>query len=329
VNDGVFVTGGSGFIGRALVARLRGEGRRVVALQRSPQARQTLEALGCETVPGDVRDRDSLAAAMRGCSVAFHVAGVNAFCVQDPKELFHVNVVGTRNVVEAAARARVDRLVFTSSAATLGEAPGTVGSERSRHRGWFLSAYERSKFEGEAVAGRRARELGVELVTVNPSSVQGPGRSGGTARILTAYLRGRLKLIVATRVSLVDIDDCTEGHLRAESAGVPGERYVLSGATLTTGEALALAGRIAGVDFRPRVVPGSLALAATALVEMIARLRGTSSPVCREMVRTLQFGHAYDGSRATHELGLVYTPIEATLRRAIAWQRDEGLIPPS
>jgi dihydroflavonol-4-reductase len=327
VTGPVFVTGGSGFLGRALVERLVARGERVVALGRSPQSRRTLEELGAEPVPGDVRDRGALTRAMKGCSIAFHLAGVNAFCVRDTSEMFEVNVFGSAAVVDAAANARVGRVVYTSSAASLGEASGTVGDESTTHRGWFLSSYERSKFEGERVAARRAAELGVELVTLNPSSVQGPGRAGGTARILTAYLRGRLKVMVDARVSLVDIADCAEGHLLAAERGMPGRRYVLNGASITTDEALRLAGGIAGVSYRPRAIPGWLALGAAGAVEAVARARGSVSPVCREMVRTIRFGHAYDGSRASRELGLVYTPVEDTLRRAIAWQRAQGLIP--
>lgn len=329
MSDGVFVTGGSGFLGRAVVRRLVDEGRRVVALCRSDAAHRALVDLGAETVVGDVRDQDSLGGALRGCPVVYHLAGVNALCLKDPSEMFAANVLGSKNVVEAAARNEVRRVVYTSSASTLGESSGTVGHEASAHRGWFLSSYERSKFEGERVARARARELDLDLVCLNPSSVQGPGRSGGTARILTAYLNGRLRVFVDTRISLVDIDDCTEGHVRAETLGAPGERYVLSGAALSTTEALELAARIAGVTHRPRVVPGWLALGAATAIEGFARVRNRVPPACREMVRTIQFGHDYDGSRAARELGVVYRPVEDTLRRAIAWQREQGLIPPA
>jgi dihydroflavonol-4-reductase len=328
VTHEVFVTGGSGFLGRAVVELLVARGERVLALARSSEARRTLEELGAEAVVGDVRDRGALTHAMRGCSIAFHLAGVNAFCIRDTSEMFEVNVGGSANIVEAAARSGVGRIIYTSSAATLGEASGTVGHEDTVHRGWFLSSYERSKFEGERVAMRLAGERGVELVSVNPSSVQGPGRAGGTARILTAYIRGRLKVIVKSRVSLVDIADCAAGHLRAGAAGASGRRYVLNGSTISTTEALALAGRLAGVAYRPRVVPGWLAQGAGAAAEVVARARGSKPSLCREMVRTILFGHAYDGERAMRELGLVYSPVEDTLRRAIDWQRAEGLIPP-
>ncbi len=169
---------------------------------------------------------------MAGCEVGYHVAGVNTLCPTDPTTLFHTNVRGAEAAVRAAARAGLRRLILTSSAAAIGEAAGTVGSESTPHRGSYLSAYERSKHEGELAAFEAARRAGVDLVSVNPSSVQGPGRTGGTGRILLAYLNGRLKAFLDTHISLVDIRDCVEGHVLAEQHGKPGERYVLNGVTI-------------------------------------------------------------------------------------------------
>src|SRR5207302_2843104 len=118
-----------------------------------------------------------------------------------------------------------------SSAATLGERKGTVGNEQSPHRGSFLSDYEHSKFEAERAVLAAAEETGIEVVCVNPASVQGPGRATGSTRLLLDYLNGRLKAVVDSTLSLIDIDDCTAGHLLAASRGKPGERDVLSGST--------------------------------------------------------------------------------------------------
>jgi dihydroflavonol-4-reductase len=322
----VFVTGGTGFLGRPIVERLVAEGRPVRALARSDAAARELAELGAEPVRGDVLDRATLHPALEGCEVAYHVAGANAFCLPDPTPLFEVNVTGSRNVVVAAAAAGVRRLVYTSSAATLGEEHGTVGTEQSVHRGWFLSNYERSKFEAEQAVLEAARETALEVVCVNPASVQGPGRTGGTARLLIGYLNGKQKAAVDTRMSLVDIADCTQGHLLAEAGGTPGERYVLCGASLTVREALDLLGRLTGLEEQPRFLPSRLALALSGGVEAVGRVRRRKPPVCREMVRTLLHGHAYDGSKATRELGLAYTPIEDTLRRTVAWYVEEGLV---
>jgi dihydroflavonol-4-reductase len=322
----VLVTGGTGFLGRALVERLVGAGSPVKALARSDASASALAALGAEPVRGDVLDLEGLAIAMRGCDLVYHAAGANAFCLRDPSPMFEINVRGSRNVVLAAARAGVRRLVYTSSAATLGEASGTIGSEESPHRGWFLSDYERSKFEAEQAVFATARETGLEIVCVNPASVQGAGRATGSARLLLDYLNGRLKAVVDPQLSLVDVADCTEGHLLAGARGIPGERYVLSGATLSVRDGLALVARLVGVDRPVRTLPPSVAMAVATAAEMLGRARRGSPRICRELARTLIHGHAYDGSKATRMLGLRYTPVEETLRRTVDWWAEQGLV---
>lgn len=322
----VFVTGATGLIGGALVGRLLDRGDEVVGLARSDQAAVALDQRGVTVVRGDAQDEAALRRGMEGCEVAFAVAGINTLCVADPGPMERVNVGAPVAAVRAAAAVGLPRLVHTSSAATLGEAPGTVGNESTVSRGWYLSTYERTKTEGEHAAFAAARALEQDVVCVNPSSVQGPGRAGGTARFLLAFLDGRLKVFVDTNVSLVDIADCVEGHLLAAVHGRAGERYVLSGVSLTITEALSLAADVAGVRRRPRLVPRTVAEVAGTMVERGSRLVGREPPVCREMVRTLLHGHRYDGSRATRELGLEYTDPRETLRRTIEWARSEGFL---
>jgi dihydroflavonol-4-reductase len=323
----VLVTGGTGFIGRAIVERLLEEGEQVKALARTEASAGELAGQGAEPVRGDVLDLQSLASAMQGCELVYHAAGANAFCVRDPSPMFEVNVQGSENVVRAAALAELTRVVYTSSAATLGERKGTVGSEESPHRGSFLSDYERSKFEAEQAVLAAADETRIEVICVNPASVQGPGRATGSTRLLLDYLNGRLKAVVDTTLSLIDIADCTTGHLLAASKGKPGERYVLSGATLSVREGLALLGRLAGIEQPLRTLPPWLAMTAATVVEALAWVRRDTPQICRELARTLTHGHAYDGSKATRELGLRYSPIEETLRRTIEWWIEEGLLP--
>jgi dihydroflavonol-4-reductase len=322
----VLVTGGTGFLGRSLVGRLVGDGNDVRALARSEASASKVGALGAEPVRGDVLDLDALAAAMGGCDVVYHTAGANAFCVRDPSPMFEVNVRGSENVVRAAARAGVRRVVYTSSAATLGEAGGTIGSEESPHRGWFYSDYERSKFEAERAVFAAARETGLDVVSVNPASVQGPGRASGSAKLLLDYLNGRIPAVVDSRISLVDIADCTEGHLLAAERGRPRERYVLSGATLSVRDGLALVASVVGIDRPVRTLPPWLAMGAATMVEALGRVRRRRPSICRELARTLTHGHAYDGSKATRELGLRYTPIEETLHRTVDWWVEQRLV---
>jgi dihydroflavonol-4-reductase len=321
-----FLTGGSGLVGGAMLTGLRERGDDVVALVRSDAAAEAVSKRGAEVVRGDILDEDAMAAGMRGCDLVYHVAGYNTLCPDDPTELFHANVRGAEIAVRAAARADVPRVVLTSSAASLGEDEGTVGSEESPHRGWYLSDYERSKHEGEQAALAAGRLTGVEVVSVNPSSVQGPGRAGGTGKIMIAYLNGRLRAFVATNISIVDIRDCTEGHLLAAERGRPGERYVISGATLTAREALEIVAGMTGVRERPRFLPPTVASVAATLAEAGFRAAGRPPPVCRAMVRTLLHGHRYDGSRAESELGLHYTPVRDTFARTIEWAIADGRV---
>ncbi len=322
----VFLTGATGFVGEAILERLVADGRTVRALTRSAAGAERLAAAGAEAVHGDILDQASLRAAMATCDVAYHVAGLNGFCLPDPSQLMRMNVTGTVNVVQAAAAAGVRRIVYTSSAATIGEMHGTVGREDSPHRGSFLSHYEHSKWQAERDAFAAAAAADVELVSVNPASVQGPGRTRGTAKLLLGYLNGTLRAVIDSRMSIVDIADCADAHLRAEERAVSGERYLIAGATLTVREAIAVMGTVAGIADVPRVLPAPAAMATATVIGAIGRVRRRRAPFCREMMRTLLHGHAYDGTRATRELGLSYTPLEDTLRRTLAWYQSHGFI---
>jgi dihydroflavonol-4-reductase len=324
----VFVTGASGFIGGALAARLVERGDDVVGLARSDTAAASVAARGAAVARGNVLDEASLTAGMAGCALVYHVAGVNSHCPDDPAMLLRVNVEGAETAVRAAARAGVGRVVLTSSAASIGEPAGTVGREDTRHRGSYLSVYDRSKHHGEEAAFLAGRELGVEVVAVNPSSVQGPGRSTGNGTIIFAYLNGRLRVFVDTYVSVVDIEDTVDGHLLAAERGRPGERYVLNGATIPSREAVDIVAELSGIRHHVRMLPPALARTAAGVAEAIARARGTSSSICRARVRTVLHGHRYDGSRATRELGLSYTPVRETFRRTIEWGAAAGLVRP-
>jgi len=322
----VFVTGASGFIGGALARRLIERGDEVVGLARSDAAAQKVAEHGATVARGDLLDEESIAEGMDGCELAFHVAGMNSHCPSDPDMMLRVNVGGAEATVRAAARAGVGRIVYTSSAASVGEPAGTVGTEDCAHRGSYLSVYDRSKHEGEQAVFAAAADTGVEAVAVNPSSVQGPPRASGNGGIIIAYLNGKLPVFVDTHVSVVDIEDCVEGHLLAADRGEAGRRYVLNGATIHALEALDIVSELSGVRDRVRMIPPPLARAAVAAAEAAYRLRGKTPSVCRARVRTILHGHRYDGSRAERELGLRYTDPRETVRRTVDWARAEGLL---
>lgn len=323
----VFVTGSSGVVGRAVLAGIVAEGHPVTALVRSAAAARTALDLGAErVVEGDVLDRAALLEGMRDAATVFHIAGMNAFCLADPEPMYRVNIEGSRLVAETAARAGVARLVYTSSASALGETHGSIGREDSPHRGSYLSHYERSKHLAEQAVDEVAARTGLDVVSVLPSSVQGPGRASGTGKLFVDIVNGRLPAIIDTRLSIVDIDDCAAGHLAAWHDGTAGQRYVLNGASMTVREGLDLLEQVAGVTVSLPTLPGPVVSAGVTLAEVFTRARGRTPRFCREMVATLRHGHHYDGSRASAELGLVYTPIETTLRRTLRWFAEQGLL---
>lgn len=319
----VFLTGGSGWVGGALLQALVAEGRHVLGLARSDTAAERVRSLGAEPVRGDLLVPGAWEDRLAGCRTLFHVAGEVAMCDRSRLE---VNVIGTRRAIAAAARAGVGRIVITSSAATIGEARGAIGSEATPHPGTYLSGYARSKHEAERVAFADAHALGADLVAVNPSSVQGPGRTHGSARIFIGFLSGRLRWAVETRMPLVFVNDAVAAHLLAETHGVPGERYLVNGWSPTVAEAVAVLSEIAGVERRVRYVPSWMFMTAAGLVEFAWKPARREPPLCRAMAREVAHGHRFDSSRAERELGLRFTPPAEWLAETVAWYRDQGVV---
>lgn len=273
---------------------------------------------------GDVLDSRSLTDLVHGCQRVFHVAGVNEMCSLDPGRMWRVNVDGTLAVLAACREAGVKRLIHTSSAVTIGEERNTVGRESSPHRGHFLSEYERSKTVSERLLLDRAESM--EVVVVNPSSVQGPGRATGTGSLFLALARGNLPFLVDTTISLVDIDDCARGHLLAADRGQPGERYILSGPVVTVRQGVRMMNELLDRRSRPWFIRPAAIEAVAPLAAAFSRAIGETPVLCPESARVLLHGHDYDGSRASRDLGLDYTPLEETLERTASWFRGEGML---
>ena len=318
------ITGATGVVGTAVLRHLSQQGGDVRALVRSDQGASHVTQWGAASVVGDITEPGSLTEAMAGVKLVYHVAGLNLMCPRRPEMLEKVNVDGAVNVVRAARRSGVRRLVFTSSAAVLGERRGEIGNEKSLHRGSYLSHYDRSKHLGEQAVVTEAGDM--ELVIVNPSSVQGPGRKSGTGKLILDLVNGKLPVMVDTWASIVDIDDCARGHLLAAARGEPGRRYVLNSFTLRIRQAVEILEEQLDRPLKVRYLPKPVAYAAGATIEGIWRLRGRRPPFCREIVRTISHGHRYDGGRAVRELGMSYIGPEDFLQRLVAWYRQEGLI---
>ena len=319
----VAVTGGSGVVGRAVVAHLLENGYEVVATSRSAGTDRDFQRIGVTPIRGDVSDVESLAKAFDGCEWVFHIAGMNAMCVRDPQEMWRVNIDGTQNAASVASEVGVSRLIYTSSAAVLGEAPGEIGHEASPHRGSFLSYYEESKFLAERAL--LDLDLDTEVVIVNPSSVQGPGRATGTGGLILDVINGKLKFLPDGPLSIVDIGDCARGHLAAAVHGEDRARYVLNSFTMDMREAVSMISIAIGSDIEVRYFPPSVGRMIAPVADLLHWMR-LPIPFCGEMIKTIAHGHRYDGSLAARELEIAYTTPEIFIERLVEWFRDEGLI---
>jgi dihydroflavonol-4-reductase len=326
------VTGGTGFVGSHVVRALVDDGVSVRALARPGSDRRAMAGLPVEIVTGDLTDPASLAAALAGVEVLYHVAADYRLWAPDPAVLYRVNVDGTRALLRAAEAAGVSRVVYTSSVGALGLRPdGRPGTEATPVRlEDMVGDYKRSKFlaerEAEAAAAR-----GLPVVIVNPSAPVGPWdwKPTPTGRMLVDYLKGRMLAYLETGLNVVHVRDVARGHLLAAARGQAGERYIL-GHVEGNLALRAIFERLApytGVP-APRVrLPHRVAMALAAGSELVARVTGREPLVAKTAVRMAAKRMYFDPSRAVRELGLPQTPVDEALRDAVDWFWTNGYAP--
>ena len=323
------VTGASGFVGAAVARALEAAGWEVRCLIRATSDRRNLQALSAEIVLGDLTDARSLARALAGCETVFHVAADYRLWARDPNELYRTNVEGTRNLLEEARRARIERVVYTSSVATLGiPRDGTPGDEATPVRLTdMIGHYKRSKFLAEELVREWARGAG-EVVIVNPSTPIGPGdvKPTPTGRIILDAARGRMPAYVDTGLNVVHVDDVASGHLLAFERGRAGERYVLGGEDLTLREILTEVARLTGRR-PPRVrLPHGLVLPIAYAAEGLASLTGRATQITVDGVRMARKRMFFSSAKAERELGYRHRPARHALADAVRWFGREGYL---
>ncbi len=321
------VTGASGFVGSHLVRRLVERGVPVRVLVRPSSRRDLLDGLPVEFVAGDLREPESLDRACRNVGCVFHVAADYRLWASDPEEIYRSNVAGTRNLIEAARRAGVERFVYTSTVATVAvPRPGPLPSEATLARlDEMIGHYKRSKFLAEQEALRAARD-GFPVVIVNPTTPVGPGdaKPTPTGRIILDFLRGRMPAYVDTGLNLVAVEDVAVGHLLAAEKGRAGERYILGHRNMSLKEILDVLAAITGRR-APRVrLPHAVAYMAGLADTVMARVRGREPQIPLDGVRMARHKMFVDCSRATRELGFTPGPVEAALERAVRWYGEKG-----
>ena len=327
------VTGGTGFVGSAVVRSLLAAGQAVRALARPNSDRRNLAGLEVEIVEGDLLDSRSLARAIAGCDALYHVAADYRLWVPDPGPIYRINVEGSRDLLRTAGEAGIERMVYTSSVATLGlNRDGTPADETTPVAlSDMIGHYKRSKFLAEQEVSRLVAEEGLPVVIVNPSTPIGPRdiKPTPTGRMVVEAAAGRMPAFVDTGLNVVHVDDVAQGHLQAFDRGTVGERYILGGDDMSLSQILA---DIAGLVGRkpPRVkIPHGAILPLAYGAEAWARLRGAGAKepfVTVDGIKMARKRMFFSSEKAKQQLGYHARPAREALADAVAWSRDHGLL---
>ena len=323
------VTGASGFLGSHVARLLAERGVRVRVLLRPTGQTRLLEGLAVERVSGDLRDSSSLASALAGVKTVYHVAADYRLWARDPREIYESNVQGTRNLLEAARRAGVEKFVYTSTVGTVAlPRDGALPDENTiTSIDDMIGDYKRSKWLAEQEAAQAAA-AGLPVVIVNPTTPVGPGdaKPTPTGRIIVDFLNGRMPAYVDTGLNFVPVEDAAVGHLLAGERGRIGERYILGGENLTLKQALEILSQVSGRPAPRMRVPHVLALGAAYADAALARLVGREPRIPLDGVRMARHSMFVNTEKARTELGFSAGPIAAAFERAVRWYGSSGYV---
>ncbi len=329
-SDKVLVTGASGFVGSAVARKLATAGYSVRALVRSTSPRAHLAGVPLEFAEGDLLDAASVARAMKDVRYVFHVAADYRLWAKDPNEILRNNLFGTQNIMEKAKEAGVERIVYTSSVATLALTKGgdPVDETVPLLEQNAIGTYKRSKVIAERLVEKMIAEQGLPAVIVNPSTPIGPSdvKPTPTGRIIVEAARGRIPAFVDTGLNLVHVDDVADGHLAALKKGKTGERYILGGENVSFADMLGEIARIVGRK-APRIkLPRGPLMPLAFGAEQIAKFTGKEPFVTMDGLRMSRYRMFFRTEKAERELGIKARPFAQGLEDAIRWFRDAGYL---
>jgi dihydroflavonol-4-reductase len=322
------VTGASGFLGSHVARQLVARGEDVRVLMRPSSTNRAIADLSLEYVTGDLRDPASVARAMQGVKRVFHVAADYRLWARRKQDIYDSNVGGTKNLLEAAKRAGVEQLIYTSTVAT-------IAVDRPQHPNEFTDAkleemvghYKRSKWMAEQEA-LKAAKAGLPVVVVMPTTPVGPWdwKPTPTGKIILDFLNGKMPGYVETGLNFVGVEECAAGHLLAGEKGKVGERYLLGGENLTLKAMLDTLSKITGLPTPKLKIPHGLALGVAYANTVFSRLIGREPAIPIEGVKIARHMMFVDCSRAQRELGFKAGPVAAALERAVRWYEANGYI---
>jgi dihydroflavonol-4-reductase len=327
----VFVTGATGFVGSHVARAYAARGAELRLLTRKTSNLAGLEGVAADTVVGDLRRPDDLRSALTGCDALVHVAADYRLWVRDPDEMYAANVTGTRELLRIAREVGVQRVVYTSSVATMGfKRDGTIVDEGTPvSLAEMIGHYKRSKFlaELEAISAAKA---GQHVMILNPTTPIGPNdaKPTPTGRIIVDFLNRNFPAYVDTGLNLVDVDEVARMHVVALDRGTPGERYILGGENLTLKQILDRLSAITGLPSPTLKVPHAVAMAFAFFDEnFTGKLRGKDPRATVEAVRMGKKMMFASSARAVRGLGFREGAVESALRRAVEWFWARGYAP--
>jgi dihydroflavonol-4-reductase len=323
------VTGGTGFIGANIVRELLKQEFDVRVLLRKDSDRRNIEGLSVVECCGDLRDSTSLDNALDGCDVLFHTAASYALWSANPQEVYESNVKGTENILRAAMRTNIKKVIYTSTESTIGiPHHGIPGNEEMTSLPDELSGdYKKSKLMAEKLALKMYRDEGLPLVVVNPTLPIGAYdiKPTPTGQLIVDFLNHKMPAYVDSGLNAVDVQDVALGHVLAYEKGRIGERYILGNKNVTFREILVMLEGITGIEAPKVKFPFWFALGAAYVDEFVSGKVLKKHPrVPLAGVKTARKIRYFDCSRAVIELGMPQTPVETALETAVNWFREKG-----
>ena len=324
------VTGATGFVGSHVARQLAAAGHRVRVLVRRSSNLQALEGLAVERAEGDLGDPVSLDRAMRGIRRVFHVAADYRLWARNPEEIYATNVEGTRRLFEVASQAGVERIVYTSTVATIAvpnHGQALPNEETRATLDQMIGHYKRSKFLAELEA-MKAAAAGAPIVIVNPTAPVGPGdwKPTPTGRIILDFLNGKMPAYVDTGLNVAAVEDVAAGHLLASERGRIGERYILGARNMTLKQILDALAVITGRPAPHVRLPHALALAAGYADELFSRITGREPQIPVEGVKMSRHRMFVASDKAERELGYKPGAVEPALAAAVGWYEERGYV---
>lgn len=326
----VLLTGATGFIGSRVARKLLKKGANVRVLVRKNSNLENISDLPLDIIYGDLTKPETLLPALEGCEVLFHVAAEYKLWVPEPKTLYKTNVEGTLNIMKAALRKGIKRIVYTSSVATLGLNPdGSPADEETPVTiNDMIGHYKRSKYIAEEKVKKMIKAENLPAVIVNPSTPIGPGdiKPTPTGRIIIEAASGKMPAYVDTGLNIVHVDDVAEGHVLALEKGKIGERYILGGENLTLKELLEKIARFTGRSAPKIKISPNLILPIAYVVEAVSKITKKEPFITVDGVLMSKKKMFFSSEKAKRELGYKIRPVDEAIKDSIDWFKQKGYI---